>query len=256
MGNTSPKKKRLVGLSAVAATWPSATSAPCGRDQGGLLQLAIDPVDGALAGVHARQGRCNPGQLPPEKSRPIVNLRLGGRARRRRGGASSAAARRGSGGVPGRRRGQEDLWNESALETRGTERNITQWPPSSSGATPIQTGGELPAVGAKAPDFVLTGGDLKDVSLPNSFAGKKKILNIVPSLDTLVIAPSRRAGSTRRRRSCPMRWCSPSPTISLRRSASAPPRDRERGAPLGAPQPRLRRGLRRAHQRRSRWPAS
>jgi thiol peroxidase len=47
----------------------------------------------------------------------------------------------------------------------------------------IHTAGELPKVGAKAPDFQLTGGDLKDVSLA-TFAGKKKILNILPSLDT------------------------------------------------------------------------
>ena len=56
---------------------------------------------------------------------------------------------------------------------------------------PIHTGGDLPSVGAQAPDFVLTGGDLKDVSLAQ-FAGKKKILNIVPSLDTPVCALSTR----------------------------------------------------------------
>jgi thiol peroxidase len=56
---------------------------------------------------------------------------------------------------------------------------------------PIHTSGELPAVGAKAPDFKLTGGDLKDVSLAD-FRGKKKILNIVPSLDTGVCATSTR----------------------------------------------------------------
>jgi thiol peroxidase len=59
------------------------------------------------------------------------------------------------------------------------------------GGNPIHTKGELPAVGAKAPDFVLTGSDLSDVSLA-SFAGKKKILNIVPSLDTSVCATSTR----------------------------------------------------------------
>jgi thiol peroxidase len=56
---------------------------------------------------------------------------------------------------------------------------------------PIHTNGELPAVGAKAPDFKLTGGDLKDVSLAD-YRGKKKILNIVPSLDTAVCATSTR----------------------------------------------------------------
>jgi len=56
---------------------------------------------------------------------------------------------------------------------------------------PIHTNGELPAVGAPAPDFKLTGGDLKDVSLA-TYRGKKKILNIVPSLDTEVCATSTR----------------------------------------------------------------
>jgi thiol peroxidase len=56
---------------------------------------------------------------------------------------------------------------------------------------PIHTNGELPAVGAQAPDFKLTNGDLKDVSLAD-YKGKKKILNIVPSLDTAVCATSTR----------------------------------------------------------------
>ncbi len=56
---------------------------------------------------------------------------------------------------------------------------------------PIHTNGDLPAVGAAAPDFVLTGGDLKDRSL-RDFAGKRKVLNIVPSLDTEVCATSTR----------------------------------------------------------------
>jgi thiol peroxidase len=56
---------------------------------------------------------------------------------------------------------------------------------------PIQTNGELPKVGAPAPAFKLTGGDLKDVSLAD-YKGKKKILNIVPSLDTPTCATSTR----------------------------------------------------------------
>ena len=54
---------------------------------------------------------------------------------------------------------------------------------------PIHTSGELPVKGAQAPDFKLTKTDLADVSLKD-FAGKKKILNIVPSLDTGVCATS------------------------------------------------------------------
>ena len=56
---------------------------------------------------------------------------------------------------------------------------------------PTQTFGDLPSVGSKAPDFKLVGSDLQDVSLA-TYKGKKKILNIVPSLDTSVCATSAR----------------------------------------------------------------
>ncbi|MCA9319975.1 MAG: thiol peroxidase [Planctomycetes bacterium] len=56
---------------------------------------------------------------------------------------------------------------------------------------PVNTSGNLPSVGAAAPDFKLTGGDLFDLSLA-SFAGKNKVLNIVPSLDTPVCQTSAR----------------------------------------------------------------
>jgi len=56
---------------------------------------------------------------------------------------------------------------------------------------PISTSGNLPAVGSRAPDFRLVAEDLSDVSLAN-YKGKKKILNIVPSLDTSVCATSAR----------------------------------------------------------------
>jgi thiol peroxidase len=56
---------------------------------------------------------------------------------------------------------------------------------------PIHTSGELPPAGSTAPDFRLTAKDLSDVSLQN-FAGKRKLLNIVPSLDTGVCAASAR----------------------------------------------------------------
>jgi thiol peroxidase len=54
---------------------------------------------------------------------------------------------------------------------------------------PIHTSGNLPAAGAPAPAFSLCGADLQDVGL-DAFAGKKKILNIVPSLDTGICAMS------------------------------------------------------------------
>jgi thiol peroxidase len=53
----------------------------------------------------------------------------------------------------------------------------------------INTNGELPAVGSQAPDFKLVDGELNDRSLAD-YAGKKKLLNIVPSLDTPVCATS------------------------------------------------------------------
>lgn len=54
---------------------------------------------------------------------------------------------------------------------------------------PIHTIGELPALHTQAPSFKLTAGDLSDVGL-DKFQGKKKILNIVPSLDTGICAKS------------------------------------------------------------------
>lgn len=47
----------------------------------------------------------------------------------------------------------------------------------------VNVGGNLPARGTVAQGFNLTGKDLADVSL-DTFAGKRKVLNIVPSLDT------------------------------------------------------------------------
>lgn len=59
------------------------------------------------------------------------------------------------------------------------------------GGNPIDVSGSFPKVGDSAPDFKLVNGDLTDVSL-SDFAGKKKLLNIVPSLDTGVCATSTR----------------------------------------------------------------
>jgi thioredoxin-dependent peroxiredoxin len=61
---------------------------------------------------------------------------------------------------------------------------------------PINTNGELPKVGGQAPDFKLTKTDLSDVSLA-TFAGKKKLLNIFPSIDTGVCAASARTFNQR-----------------------------------------------------------
>ena len=53
----------------------------------------------------------------------------------------------------------------------------------------IHTNGKIPAVGTQAADFVLVNQDLEEVSLSN-FKGKKKLISIVPSLDTPVCATS------------------------------------------------------------------
>ena len=54
---------------------------------------------------------------------------------------------------------------------------------------PLNTNGDLPAVGSTAPDFRLVDGELNDLTL-GDFAGKNKILSIVPSLDTPTCATS------------------------------------------------------------------
>lgn len=51
------------------------------------------------------------------------------------------------------------------------------------------TNGDLPGVGSTAPDFTLVNARLNDVHLAD-YAGKKKLLNIVPSLDTPTCATS------------------------------------------------------------------
>ena len=56
---------------------------------------------------------------------------------------------------------------------------------------PLEVAGQFPKRGQAAPAFTLVGKDLKDVSLTD-FAGKRKVLNIVPSLDTAVCATSTR----------------------------------------------------------------
>ena len=54
---------------------------------------------------------------------------------------------------------------------------------------PIQVEGDLPQVGTQAPEFTLTAGDLSDATLA-TFAGKRKVLNIFPSVDTPTCATS------------------------------------------------------------------
>ena len=62
--------------------------------------------------------------------------------------------------------------------------------------SPVEVAGQLPQVGQQAPAFSLVAGDLSDVSLA-SLAGKRKVLNIFPSVDTPTCATSVRTFNTR-----------------------------------------------------------
>lgn len=59
------------------------------------------------------------------------------------------------------------------------------------GGDPITVSGTLPQPGDTAPDFTLTTQGLEDATLDN-WAGKRKILNIIPSIDTPTCATSTR----------------------------------------------------------------
>lgn len=56
---------------------------------------------------------------------------------------------------------------------------------------PIDVAGNFPKAGDTAPAFSLVDGKLGDVTL-DTYAGKRKVLNIVPSLDTPTCATSTR----------------------------------------------------------------
>ncbi|GAA4637929.1 thiol peroxidase [Mycolicibacterium sediminis] len=61
---------------------------------------------------------------------------------------------------------------------------------------PINTVGELPAVGSPAPSFTLTGTDLGEIT-SEQFRGKSIVLNIFPSVDTPVCGTSVRTFNER-----------------------------------------------------------
>lgn len=61
---------------------------------------------------------------------------------------------------------------------------------------PLTVAGSLPKKGEHAPDFALVNKDLQNVSL-RDFAGKRKVLNIVPSLDTPTCQQSTRVFNER-----------------------------------------------------------
>ncbi|EKF25707.1 putative thiol peroxidase [Mycolicibacterium hassiacum DSM 44199] len=61
---------------------------------------------------------------------------------------------------------------------------------------PLNTVGELPAVGSKAPGFTLIGTDLGEIT-DQQYRGKSVLLNIFPSIDTPVCATSVRTFNER-----------------------------------------------------------
>ena len=61
---------------------------------------------------------------------------------------------------------------------------------------PVHTSGDLPSVGATAPAFSLTGGDLGAVT-SEGLAGGRVVLNVFPSVDTGVCAQSVRVFNER-----------------------------------------------------------
>jgi thiol peroxidase len=63
------------------------------------------------------------------------------------------------------------------------------------GGKTITVAGNFLKTGDAAPDFNLTGKDLKEVSLKD-YAGKRKVLNIVPSIDTPVCQASTKKFNT------------------------------------------------------------
>jgi thioredoxin-dependent peroxiredoxin len=57
------------------------------------------------------------------------------------------------------------------------------------GGNPVNTVGDLPAVGSPTPSFTLTTADLSDITA-SDLAGQRVVLNIFPSIDTPTCAKS------------------------------------------------------------------
>ena len=64
------------------------------------------------------------------------------------------------------------------------------------GGNPVNTSGDLPAVGTSAPSFDLAAVDLGNISSAD-FAGKNVVLNIFPSVDTATCATTVRTFNER-----------------------------------------------------------
>ena len=84
---------------------------------------------------------------------------------------------------------------------------------------PVSVASKLPQQGEQAKAFSLVAKDLSDVAL-SSFAGKRKVLNIFPSIDTGVCATSvRKFNQLASGWITP--WCCASPPICRSRSLAS-----------------------------------
>src|SRR5690606_20777466 len=91
--------------------------------------------------------------------------------------------------APAPRRGQPLVSGAGSSQERSHTKEETAMAQITFRGSPIHTSGELPAKGEKAPAFELVAGDLSTATLER-YAGKKKIVNIFPSIDTSVCASS------------------------------------------------------------------
>ena len=119
------------------------------------------------------------------------------------------------------------------------------------GGNPVTVNGNLPKKGETVPDFTLTGKDLKDVALKD-FAGKRKVLNIVPSLDTPVCAKSAKVFNEEAGKQAEHRGAGHLGRPAVRRRPLLHRRGpRQRGDAVDRAQPRVSCEVRRRHRRRA-----
>jgi thiol peroxidase len=74
-------------------------------------------------------------------------------------------------------------WRPGTTPNKENNMNKPAIPSPTLGGKPVKLFGEFPQVGQVAPPFSLVNKDLQDITL-SSFGAKRKVLNIVPSLDT------------------------------------------------------------------------
>src|SRR3546814_614860 len=181
------------------------------------VMARIEGGDGAGAALHAVRGRPAVPQRFRTVRHPLRRLRLHRFALRLAAVGEGGAGVRRAGGV--RHRGARgDAWDNGSLQVPahpprravpdGRHRGARQAdvllsrcnarpPPSlprshamsqvTFHGNPVRVDGRFPVAGEQARPFTLVGKDLADVSL-SAFKGKRKLLNIFPSVDTGVCA--------------------------------------------------------------------